>query len=78
MLEVNAQPTRLDLDDVACRAAIARGAKIAISTDAHSVAELRQLRWGVDQARRGWATRGDVANTRSLTSLVKLLHRGRR
>ena len=78
MLEVNAQPSRLDLDDVACRAAIAHGAMIAISTDAHSVAELRQLRWGVDQARRGWAARSDVANTRSLASLIKLLHRGRR
>jgi DNA polymerase (family 10) len=78
MLEVNAQPTRLDLDDLSCRAAIARGATIAINTDAHSVSELRQLRWGVDQARRGWAARSDVANTRSLTSLSKLLHGRRR
>ncbi|MFI5243955.1 MAG: hypothetical protein ACHQQR_01935 [Gemmatimonadales bacterium] len=33
---------------------------------------------GVDQARRGWVARQDVVNTRSLASLVKLLHRGRR
>ena len=78
MLEVNAQPTRLDLDDVSCRAAIACGAAIAINTDAHSVGELRQLRWGVDQARRGWASKHDVANTRSLASLAGLLHRERR
>jgi DNA polymerase (family 10) len=78
MLEVNAQPTRLDLDDLSCRAAIEHGAAIAINTDAHSVGELRQVRWGVDQARRGWVACKDVANTRSLASLVKLLHRGRR
>jgi DNA polymerase (family 10) len=78
MLEVNAQPTRLDLDDVSCRAAIAQGARVTISTDAHSRDELRNMRWGVDQARRGWASKDDVANTRPLRSLLKLLHRGRR
>ena len=78
MLEVNAQPTRLDLDDVSCRAVIAQGARITISTDAHSRDELRNMRWGVDQARRGWASKDDVANTRPLTSLLKLLHRARR
>jgi DNA polymerase (family 10) len=78
MLEVNAQPTRLDLDDISCRAAIALGVTITISTDAHSRDELRNMRWGVDQARRGWAAKGDVANTRPLKGLVKLLHRGRR
>ena len=78
MLEVNAQPTRLDLDDISCRAAIALGVTITISTDAHSRDELRKMRWGVDQARRGWATKSDVANTRPLKGLVKLLHRGRR
>jgi DNA polymerase (family 10) len=78
MLEVNAQPTRLDLDDISCRAAIALGVTIAISTDAHSRDELRNMRWGVDQARRGWAAKGDVANTRPLKALLKLLHKGRR
>jgi DNA polymerase (family 10) len=78
MLEVNAQPTRLDLDDISCRAAIALGVTITISTDAHSRDELRNMRWGVDQARRGWAAKGDVANTRPLKALLKLLHKGRR
>jgi DNA polymerase (family 10) len=77
ILEVNAQPSRLDLDDVACRAVIARGARIAISTDAHSREELGHMRWGVDQARRGWAGKNDVVNTRPLRSLLKLLHRAR-
>lgn len=77
ILEVNAQPDRLDLDDVAIQAALRHGLHLAISTDAHSTDELGFLRWGVDQARRGWATREDVANTRPLASLLPLLHRAR-
>jgi DNA polymerase (family 10) len=77
LLEVNAQPDRLDLDDVQVQSALRHGAGIAISTDAHSEAELRFMRWGVDQARRGWATASDVANTRSLEKLLGMLH-GRR
>jgi DNA polymerase (family 10) len=78
MLEVNAQPDRLDLDELACRAAIELGLKVVISTDAHAAAELGFMRWGVDQARRGWAARQDVANTLPLPRLLKLLHAGRR
>ncbi len=74
LLEVNAQPERLDLDDVSVRAAIGAGARIIIDTDAHSPAELRFMRWGVDQARRGWAEKVDVANTRPLSRFLKLLH----
>jgi histidinol phosphatase-like PHP family hydrolase len=78
LLEVDAQPDRLDLDDVACRAAIGHGVRISLGSDAHAAAELRHMRWGVDQARRGWAERNDVANTRSLADLPRLLHGGRR
>ena len=77
MLEVDAQPDRLDLDDVACRAAIGHGVRLSIGSDAHAMAELGHMRWGVDQARRGWAERDDVANTRPLAALLRLLHRGR-
>ena len=77
LLEVNAQPDRLDLDDVQVQAVLRHGVGLAISTDAHSVAELRFMRWGVDQARRGWATAGQVANTRPLAGLLEMLHRGR-
>lgn len=77
LLEVDAQPDRLDLDDVACRAAIEQRVTIAVDSDAHSAAELSNLRWGVDQARRGWAAARHVANTRPLSKLLKLLHRGR-
>jgi DNA polymerase (family 10) len=77
-LEVNAQPERLDLDDAACRMAVAAGATIAIDTDAHATAELGFMRWGVDQARRGWATAERVANTLPLARLLERLHRARR
>jgi DNA polymerase (family X) len=78
MLEVDAQPDRLDLDDLACRAAIRPGARLVVSTDAHSVPELLFMGWGVDQARRGWAEKDDVVNARPLHELMKLLHHGRR
>ena len=78
ILEVNGQPERLDLDEIACRTVIERGIPIAISTDAHAVAELGFMRWGVDQARRGWASKADVMNTLPLAKLAKLLHGARR
>ncbi|AWI62251.1 MULTISPECIES: DNA polymerase/3'-5' exonuclease PolX [Sinorhizobium] len=74
-LEVNAHPTRLDLDDVHCRQAKQIGVKLAISTDAHSTMGLRAMRYGVDQARRGWIEADDVLNTRSWGELKKLLSR---
>jgi DNA polymerase (family 10) len=74
-LEVNAQPKRLDLDDGGCRLAKETGAKVVISTDAHSAANLDFMRFGVDQARRGWLESGDVINTRSLDALLGLLRR---
>ena len=77
ILEVNAQPDRLDLDDVAVHAALRHGVRLAVSTDAHSTAELGFMRWGVDQARRGWATAESVVNTRGLTELLTLFHRSR-
>jgi DNA polymerase (family X) len=78
ILEVNGQPERLDLDEVACRAVLERGLRIAISTDAHAAAELGFMRWGVEQARRGWASKGQVVNTLALARLQKLLHAERR
>lgn len=75
-LEVNAQPARLDINGDACRMARDLGLKLAISTDAHSANGLANMRFGVDQARRGWLEQDDVINTRSLTALKKLLKRG--
>jgi DNA polymerase (family 10) len=75
ILELNAHPSRLDLDDVQCAAAKALGVPIVISTDAHSVEGLGVMRYGVMQARRGGLTRADVANTRSWTDLRALFGR---
>jgi DNA polymerase (family X) len=77
ILEVNAQPDRLDLDDLAVHAALRHGVRLAVSTDAHSAAELGFMRWGVDQARRGWATAESVVNTWRLAELLPLLHQSR-
>ena len=51
-LEINANPERLDLDDIHARAAHQAGCKLVISTDAHSIAGLADMRFGADQARR--------------------------
>jgi len=68
-LEVNANPWRLDLKDVHCRMAIEAGVKLVIGTDAHSVAGLGLMGFGVATAGRGWATKGDVLNTLSAAKI---------
>jgi DNA polymerase (family 10) len=72
-LEIDAQPERLDLNDVMAHVARAAGARFVISTDAHAAAELRFLPFGVDQARRAWLTRADVMNTLPLDRLLKAM-----
>jgi DNA polymerase (family 10) len=74
-LELNAEPERLDINDLQAHAAREAGVKVAISTDAHSVDALKCLRFGVDQARRGWLAPADVVNSRPLGELRKLLKR---
>ncbi len=64
LLELNANPMRLDLDDVHCAAAKAAGVPIVISSDAHSTEGLDVLRYGVLQARRAGLEQWDVFNTR--------------
>jgi len=74
-LEINAEPDRLDLNDLYIQAAKSAGVKLAISTNAHAPAALSHMRFGVDQARRGWLNGSDVVNTRSLRELKNLLKR---
>ncbi len=74
-LELNATPTRLDLDDVACAAARDQGIPIVISTDAHSTEGLANMQCGILQARRAGLTKDDVANTRSWPEMKKMLGR---
>lgn len=73
ILEINAYPDRLDLRDVDARLAKEMGAKLAISTDAHSVAQLDLMKFGVFTARRGWIEAQDVVNTLPLQELLKKL-----
>ena len=75
ILELNAQPDRLDLNDIHCKMAKEAGVPIAISTDAHSVKDLELMELGIGQARRGWLEKEDVVNTKSLKELMKMLKR---
>jgi DNA polymerase (family 10) len=77
LMELNANPHRLDLDDVACAAAKSFGIPIVISSDAHSTEGFNVLRYGVLQARRAGLTKRDVANTRPLEKLKELVKKGR-
>ena len=72
-LEINAHPERLDLTDIHCRMAKDEGVLLAVNTDAHSMLDLENARFGVGQARRGWLEKTDVLNTRPYAELRKLL-----
>jgi len=65
-VEINGDPHRLDMEPRWVRVARRRGIRFVVSTDAHSVNALRNVRWGVDMARRGWLTKADVLNTRGV------------
>jgi DNA polymerase (family 10) len=72
MLEINANPDRRDLSDVQARAAARTGVMILIDSDAHRIATLANMRWGVATARRAWLTKEQVANTRPWSEFTKL------
>ncbi len=74
-LEINANPERLDIWDRHIRLAGDLGLKLAISTDAHRQTGLSNMKFGVFQARRGWAEKSQILNTRSLSELFSLLKR---
>lgn len=73
LLELNANPARLDLNDVYCAAAKRLGIPIVINTDAHHTDGMDVMRFGVLQARRGGLTAADVANTRAFAEFRKLI-----
>jgi DNA polymerase (family 10) len=77
LLEINASPERLDLDDIQAAAAKSHGIPIIIDTDSHSINGFNSLRYGVDQARRAGLTKEDVANTRPVAEFKKLLRRSK-
>jgi len=73
ILEINAYPNRLDLNDDNIRHAKNAGIKLSLGTDAHSFGELSYMNYGVSQARRGWAEKKDVINTMSLSEILTFL-----
>ncbi|MDH7476007.1 MAG: DNA polymerase/3'-5' exonuclease PolX [Microgenomates group bacterium] len=70
ILEINSFPDRLDLNDNNIRRAKEIGVKMIVNTDAHHQDQLRYIRFGVAQARRGWAEKQDIINTNSLNDLL--------
>ena len=70
MIEINANPMRLDLDWVHCRRARELGVPLVINPDAHSREELAYFTHGVNVARRAWLSKGHVYNTRPLQSVL--------
>ena len=73
VLEIDAYPDRLDLKDEHIRKAVDEGVKLSIDSDAHSASHFKFLEFGIAQARRGWAEKKDVINTRPWEEMLKLL-----
>ena len=73
ILDIDSYPDRLDLKDEYIRKAVEIGAKLGVSSDAHSVVQLHYLELGIAQARRGWATAKDIVNTRKVEEFPKML-----
>ena len=76
LLELNANPIRLDLNDRYLLAAASHGVPVVINTDAHRTAGLLNMKYGIKQARRGCLTKAEVANTKTLKQLMKLIGKG--
>jgi DNA polymerase (family 10) len=74
-MEIDGQPERMDMNELLTRQALQAGVKLVISSDGHGTGELAFMRWGVAQARRGWAQAGDVLNTLPLDGLLRALAR---
>ena len=73
LLELNAHPVRLDLNELHCSMAREMGVSIVINTDAHNIPGLQMMRFGIKQARRGGLTKNAVANTRTWSQMKKLI-----
>jgi len=71
ILEINSYPERLDLNDQNIRRAKEVGVKMIINTDSHHKDQMRFMEFGIAQARRGWAEKGDIINCWPLEKLLK-------
>ena len=72
-LEINAFPDRLDLKDTHVKLAKERGVKVILGSDAHFIANLPFMRFGIATARRGWLEKKDILNTYSTHDIEKIL-----
>ncbi|RLF35495.1 MAG: DNA polymerase/3'-5' exonuclease PolX [Thermoplasmata archaeon] len=75
LLEINAFPDRLDLNDINIKFAKERGVKLVLGTDAHSISHLHFMRFGIATARRGWLEKKDVLNTYPIKEIEKILQK---
>ncbi len=69
-LEINASPERLDLPEGLVRQALIHKTKLVIDTDAHAASHMDGMEFGVYVARRGWVTKNDIMNTKSLKDII--------
>ena len=73
ILEINAYPERMDLNDYYARAAVKHGVKLSIGTDSHDADQLRNYKLGISIARRGWAEKKDIINSYSVKDMIRFL-----
>lgn len=72
-LEINAHPSRLDLNDVNARAAKEMGVQMSINSDAHDAGQLLNMKYGINVARRAWLEKKDLINAMDLKDLIQFL-----
>jgi DNA polymerase (family 10) len=77
IVEINANPARLDLSGPYARRAVELGCKLVINCDAHSLEDIDLLPYGIHTARRGWVQAADVINTMPLAEMLGLLKGGK-
>jgi DNA polymerase (family 10) len=76
-LEINAQPRRMDINEIWVRRAVEEGVMMTISTDSHSLGNFEFMEIGVSIARRGWATKENILNTRPWKEIQKFVNEKR-
>ena len=73
VLEIDAFPDRLDINDQLVRRCVAEGVKMSVDSDAHMLHHLNYLEYGIAQARRGWAEKKDIINAHPAEKMLKML-----
>jgi DNA polymerase (family 10) len=77
ILEINAFPDRSDLKDDYIKKCVQSGVKMAVNSDSHSVNHFSMLKYGIVQARRGWAKKSDIINAWPLEKMLSMLKHGK-